>query len=175
MHLTPQVIGYGAALLLTGLMVQGRGWYLEQASRKIKFDPLTSVELRPAKWAYLSPISAVCVGLTFLAFACRSTGGGTVLFGILGIAMIAGGAWLWWTLRHARAVIQNGKLMYNEGRLRQEVDADDVMSVGIYWFSFRVRLTWDRQVFVPATFRSSEIILAFLRQASDKNRGGKSA
>lgn len=162
-------VGYVLSVAAVSLAVQLRASYVERKSRRVVWDGKTPLDLRPAALAYLMPLWGGAFGVFMLGGAFGASGAAVLLYGMFGLWLVAVGVWWFCTLWGARVTIANGKLLYTEGRERREVLEDEVLGVRISWFSFDVRMRWDRRVSIPATFRSSEMILAFLRQAALNN------
>jgi len=69
-----------------------------------------------------------------------------------------------------RVRIADKKLIYTEGGDRREISADDVVRVSTNGFKFFIGLKWQKSAQIPATFKNSEIILAFLQRAAEINK-----
>ena len=170
MKFTPVTLGYILVLLAGGLLVQMRGTYLERMSRRIEIREPASYILRPAIWMYHAPLLLVGLGAFAAFYVFQDPVVVRILIaGGLGLLAISAGVWWFRNLLGASLTIAEGRVTYAEGKDRIVVEAKEVERVSIYWFSFKVDLRSKKVVLIPGTFRSSEIVLAFLRQAAAKN------
>jgi hypothetical protein len=163
-------IGYLVSLLGASLVMQLRVRYLERASHKVYIEKAPCIQLVPAKWAYAIPLLGLTYGFWFLADFVKQHGG--LISICLGLFCISVGIWLIWNLSKTQITISDEGLVYKEGNRHREILATDVIGVGFYWFSFRIRLRWQQEVSLPTWFKSSEVVLAYLRRACATNRSG---
>jgi hypothetical protein len=106
--------------------------------------------------------------IAILGFVARKQPGIVLAAGIAA-SMFLAGAWWFRNLLGARLIISQGTLVWTEGKEKAKIAVDEVAEVSIYWFYFQVDLRNGKRLLIPATFQSSEIVLAFLRWASQKN------
>lgn len=162
-------IGYAVSVLGASLVMQLRIRYLERASRNVEIKKDACIQLVPAKWAYVIPLLGLTYGFYFLAEAVRHA---SLIDACLALFCLCVGPWCIWNLSNSQITISDERLVYKEGNKRREILATDVIGVGYYWFSFRIRLRWQQLASLPTWFKSSEVVLAFLRHACATNKSG---
>ena len=167
-------IGYAISLTVLAIGSRIRFWYIDQRSRYIHIDQDLSLELKPALWSFIGPLITISMGIFILVGTYRMRRV-WVLGGIISALCFFTSGWWLRSLWQSRLLISGDKLTYIVGTEITEFVAGDVIKVRVDYFTFQVRLRWDRVVSVPAIFKSSELLLAFLRSAVIKNRTKQSA
>jgi hypothetical protein len=168
MKIPVTVIGFGLYVAGSTPFGQLRGSYLRQKSEKVSIDSSKEMVLCYAIWVYLLPILGLALSV-FCAYDVSHNknnqprmmiGGTSFLF------LFLGSIFMFYRFRTGRIMIFNGKLTYTEGGDRSEIYADDVLRFSFNGLSLLVKKKSGRVTRIPATFEHSEIILAYLKQAT---------
>lgn len=172
MKIPATVIGFGLVVLGSFILGRLRLRHLTEASENISLDDSKEVILRYALWYYGYPLLAF--GLSaFCAYDAShnpSNHPRETLGWIFSILMFLGGIFMLYRQLTARVRIADKKLIYTEGGDRREISADNVVRVSTNGFTFFIGLKWQKFAKIPATFKNSEIILAFLQRAAEANK-----
>jgi hypothetical protein len=167
MNMPVTVIGFILVVIGGAVLSQLRAGYLREASRKVSIDPSKIIELRHAIWAYSIPVLAFGIGLFLELTALHELNRVRIaMASAIGIAFILGSIYYIYSKSTERVIVSNDKLVYVEGSSRCEIPINDIESVSLVGFSFSIkRWSEERRISIPATFESSEVILAFLTQS----------
>jgi hypothetical protein len=161
------VIGFILVVIGGVALGQLRAGYLRSASGNVSIDPSEIIELRYAIWSYIIPLLSFGIGLFLELTALHESNRVRIeMAGIIGVAFILGSIYSFSVQLNRRVIISANKLVYVDGSSRCEISVNDIESVSLVGFSFSVkRWSEERRISIPATFKSSEIILAFLTQS----------
>lgn len=172
MKIPATVIGFGLVVAGSAILGRLRVRHLKAASESVSLDASKEIVLRYAIWYYGYPILGFILSAMFAYGAWRGSpyhGVGTA-YGIASLFCLGGALFLLYRELTGRVRIANKKLIYTEGGDRREISADDVVRVSTNGFTFFIGLKWQKFAKIPATFKNSEIILAFLQRAAEANK-----
>lgn len=161
-------VGFGLVVIGSAILQRLRVRHLKEASKTVSIDSSKEIVLRYALWYYGYPL----LGFGLSAFCAYDASHNPnnhprqTIGWVFSILMFLGGVFLLYRQLTARVKIAEKKLIYTEGSDRREISADDVVRVSTNGFAFFVHLKLDKTIKIPATFEHSEIILAFLQNAS---------
>lgn len=171
MRVPVTVVGFGLVVLGSFILGRLRVRHLQTASQTVSIDPSKEVVLHYALWYYGYPLLAF--GLSaFCAYDASHNPNNhprETIGWIFFIIMFLGGIFMLYRELTGRVRIADKKLVYTEGGDRREISADDVVRVSTNGFKFFIGLKYQKSAQIPATFKNSEIILAFLQRAAAKN------
>lgn len=164
------VVTVGFALVVLARIILGflRANYLKQASESVSIDPSKEIVLRYALWYLVYPIGCFAISgfCAFDVFEHSNNQAREIIGVICALFMFFGGLFLIYQQISGRVKLFEGKLTYTEISDHWEVSANEVDRVTLNGFTFIVRKRSEKVVRIPATFKNSEIILAFLKRAA---------
>jgi hypothetical protein len=171
MRLPVTVVGFGLVVIGSAILQRLRVRHLKEASESVSIDPSKEIVLRYAIWYYGYPLLGLILSALFAYEAWRGSPhpGVAMAYKIASLFCLVGAFFMLYRELTGRVRIADKKLIYTEGGDRREISADDVVRVSTNGFKFFIGLKWEKSAQIPATFKNSEIILAFLQRAAAKN------
>ncbi len=170
MRLPATVVGFGLVVIGSAILQRLRVRHLKEASESVSIDPSKEIVLRYAIWYYIYPALgfAGCALMAWAIHAGSPYPKAILIYKIAFLFCLGGALFLLYRQLTGRVRIADKKLVYTEGGDRREISADDVVRVSTNGFKFFIGLKWQKSAQIPATFKNSEIILAFLQRAAAK-------
>ncbi len=171
MRLPVTVVGFGLVVIGSAILQRLRVRHLKEASESVSIDPSKEIVLRYAIWYYVYPLLCFILSAMFGYGAWRGSPhpGVVTIYKVFCMIALLGAFFMLYRELTGRVRIADKKLIYTEGGDRREISADDVVRVSTNGFKFFIGLKYQKSSQIPATFKNSEIILAFLQRAAASN------
>jgi hypothetical protein len=160
------LIGFVLIVVGSTILRPIRVRYLDRASKGISIENSNEIVLRCAMWYYIYPLLGFA-GTIIMGWAALHESNSVRLTIDIGVCVLCflGGIYLSYSQWITRLTIIGGTLSYKEGSDRRVVRADEVLGYASKGFVFVIKMKSEEVIRIPATFKHSELIVAFLNQA----------